>query len=85
MHVKLAIPKEGAVLGIDTIGIMKGSKNAELAYKFINIALDPAVQAEDRHDEEGQPGGRPTPSSAPTSPSCRACSPRRTSGPRERW
>ena len=36
--VELAIPKEGAVLGIDTIAIMKGSKKAELAYKFINAA-----------------------------------------------
>ena len=44
--IQLVIPKEGAVLGIDTVAIMKGSKRAELAYKFINIALDPQVQAE---------------------------------------
>jgi putative spermidine/putrescine transport system substrate-binding protein len=44
--IELAIPKEGAVLGIDTVAIMKGTKKAALAYKFINILLDPAVQAE---------------------------------------
>jgi putative spermidine/putrescine transport system substrate-binding protein len=53
--VKLAIPKEGAVLGIDTIGIMKGSKNQDLAYKFINIMLDPAVQAEVATMKKGSP------------------------------
>lgn len=53
--VKLAIPKEGAVLGIDTIGIMKGSKKADLAYKFINIMLDPAVQAEVATMKKGSP------------------------------
>ena len=30
--IKLVVPKEGAVLGIDTIAIMKGSKKTELAY-----------------------------------------------------
>src|SRR5258707_7685744 len=44
--IELVIPKEGAVLGIDSVAIMKGSKKADLAYKFINIALDPQVQAE---------------------------------------
>jgi putative spermidine/putrescine transport system substrate-binding protein len=53
--VKLAIPKEGAVLGIDTIGIMKGTKNADLAYKFINIMLDPAVQAQVATMKKGSP------------------------------
>jgi putative spermidine/putrescine transport system substrate-binding protein len=43
--VKLVIPKEGAVLGVDSMGIMKGTKKADLAYKFMNIALSPAVQA----------------------------------------
>jgi len=42
----VAIPKEGAVLGVDTIGIMKGTKKADLAYKFVNTVLDPAVQAQ---------------------------------------
>lgn len=44
VKINLVVPKEGAVIGIDTIGINKGSKKAELAYKFINIALDPATQ-----------------------------------------
>src|SRR3984893_18142110 len=44
--IRLVIPQEGAVLGIDTVAIMKGSKKAELAYKFINLTLDPQVQAE---------------------------------------
>jgi putative spermidine/putrescine transport system substrate-binding protein len=44
--VEIVIPKEGAVLGIDTIAIFKGSKKTDLAYKFINIMLDPAIQSE---------------------------------------
>ena len=44
--IELVIPKEGAVLGIDTVAIFKGSKKTDLAYKFINIMLDPAVQTE---------------------------------------
>lgn len=43
---KVVIPKEGAVLGVDSMGIMKGTSKAALAYKFINIALSPAVQAQ---------------------------------------
>ncbi len=43
--VKLATPKEGAVLGIDTMAITKGSTKADLAYKFMNIALSPDVQS----------------------------------------
>ena len=53
--IKLVIPKEGAVLGIDTIAIMKGSKKVDLAYKFINIMLDPAVQAEVATLKKGSP------------------------------
>jgi len=44
--IELVIPKEGAILGIDTVAIMKGTKKAELAYKFINIVLDPEIQAQ---------------------------------------
>ncbi len=55
MPVQLAIPKEGAVLGIDTIGIMKGSKNTDLAYKFINVLLDPEVQAQIATLKKGSP------------------------------
>lgn len=53
--VKLVIPKEGAVLGIDTVAIMKGSKKVELAYKFINIMFDPATQAEVATLKKGSP------------------------------
>ena len=53
--IKLVIPKEGAVLGIDTIAIMKGSKKVDLAYKFINIMFDPAIQAEVATLKKGSP------------------------------
>jgi putative spermidine/putrescine transport system substrate-binding protein len=53
--IKLVIPKEGAVLGIDTIGIMKGTKKTDLAYKFINAVLDPGVQAEIANLKKGSP------------------------------
>jgi putative spermidine/putrescine transport system substrate-binding protein len=53
--IQLMIPKEGAVLGIDTVAIMKGSKHAELAYKFIDLALDPQVQAEVAKFKKGSP------------------------------
>jgi putative spermidine/putrescine transport system substrate-binding protein len=42
---KVVIPKEGAVLGVDTMAIMKGTKKQELAHKFMNIALSPEVQS----------------------------------------
>jgi putative spermidine/putrescine transport system substrate-binding protein len=53
--VKVAMPKEGAVLVIDTVGIMKGTKNADLAYKFVNLMLDPAVQTEVATIKKGSP------------------------------
>lgn len=53
--IKLVVPKEGAILGVDTIGIMKGSKNIELAYKFIDAALDPEVQAQIADFKKGSP------------------------------
>lgn len=43
--IKVAMPKEGAVLGVDTMGIMKGSTRTELAYKFMDIALSADVQS----------------------------------------
>ncbi|PLQ00293.1 ABC transporter substrate-binding protein [Cupriavidus pauculus] len=43
--ITLATPKEGPVLGVDTLAITKGSTKADLAYKFINIALTPDVQS----------------------------------------
>lgn len=53
--VEVVIPNEGAILGIDTIGIMKGSVKADLAYKFINIMLDPEVQAAVAEEKKGSP------------------------------
>src|SRR4249920_3326076 len=53
--IQLVIPKEGAVLGIDTVAIMKGSKKAELAYKFINTLYDPEIQAEIAKLKKGSP------------------------------
>src|SRR4051812_22977156 len=53
--ITLAIPKEGAVLGVDTVAIMKGSKKAELAYKFINALYDPEIQAEIAKLKKGSP------------------------------
>jgi len=53
--IRLVIPKEGAVLGIDTIAVMNGSKHADFAYKFINVALDPQVQAEVAKFKKGSP------------------------------
>lgn len=55
LDVKLAIPSEGAVLGIDTMGITKGSDQQELAYKFINAALDPEIQARIAEIKKGSP------------------------------
>lgn len=43
--IKVVMPKEGAVLGVDTMAIMKGSTKTDLAYKFMDIALSPEVQA----------------------------------------
>jgi putative spermidine/putrescine transport system substrate-binding protein len=53
--ITLAIPKEGAVLGVDTVAIMKGTKKSELAYKFINALYDPEVQAEIAKIKKGSP------------------------------
>jgi putative spermidine/putrescine transport system substrate-binding protein len=53
--ITLAIPKEGAVLGVDTVAVMKGSKKAELAYKFINVLYDPDIQAEIAKLKKGSP------------------------------
>ena len=43
------------MLGVDTVAIMKGSKKAELAYKFINDLYDPEVQAEIAKQKKGSP------------------------------
>lgn len=43
--IELVIPREGAIIGIDTVSIMRGSDKVDLAYEFINAAFDPEVQA----------------------------------------
>ena len=55
LDVELAIPKEGAVLGVDTMGITTGTKKLDLAYKFLNAALDPEVQAQIAEIKKGSP------------------------------
>lgn len=53
--IEIVIPEEGAIIGIDTIGIMKGSDKIDLAYQFLNAALDPEVQAEIVRIKRGGP------------------------------
>ncbi|GGK06619.1 polyamine ABC transporter substrate-binding protein [Pseudomonas matsuisoli] len=55
VDIKLAMPKEGAVLGVDAMGINKGSKHVDLAYTFMNIALSPEVQAKIAEINRGSP------------------------------
>lgn len=55
VNIRLAIPREGAVLGVDTVAVMKGSRNADAAWRFINMALDPAVQVAIAADKKGSP------------------------------
>jgi putative spermidine/putrescine transport system substrate-binding protein len=53
--IKVVIPKEGGVLGVDAVAIMSGSKHIDLAYKFINALYDPQVQAEIAEQKKGSP------------------------------
>lgn len=55
LDVELAIPSEGAVLGVDTMGITAGSDKQDLAYQFLNAALDPEVQAQIAEIKKGSP------------------------------
>ena len=55
VDIKLAMPEEGAVLGIDAMGINKGTDQADLAYQFMNIALSPEVQARISEINRGSP------------------------------
>ncbi|MEN9217128.1 MAG: spermidine/putrescine ABC transporter substrate-binding protein [Gloeomargarita sp. HHBFW_bins_162] len=41
-----SIPKEGAILWVDTMAIPKGAPHVELAHQFINYLLEPAVAAQ---------------------------------------
>jgi spermidine/putrescine transport system substrate-binding protein len=53
--VGLFFPKEGGMLYIDTMTILKGSKNVENAYQFINFILKPENLAR-IYDNYGYPG-----------------------------
>lgn len=55
VNVRLAIPREGAVLGIDCVAIMRGSRRQELAYRFLNTCLEPEIQAAIAADKKGSP------------------------------
>lgn len=43
---KVAIPSEGPLGTVDAVAIMRASKKKDLAYKYLNILLDPQVQSE---------------------------------------
>ncbi len=43
--ITIAVPKEGAVVNFDAIGIERGTRHLAAAYEFINVALDAKVQA----------------------------------------
>ncbi|MER7502426.1 spermidine/putrescine ABC transporter substrate-binding protein [Nonomuraea pusilla] len=42
-NIKFEVPKEGSDLWVDTMVIMKSSKNKEAAHAFINYILDPEI------------------------------------------
>ncbi|MDI3472857.1 MAG: spermidine/putrescine transport system substrate-binding protein [Thermotogaceae bacterium] len=45
-NIDFFIPQEGGTLWIDNMVILKGAKNIDLAYKFINFILEPEIAAE---------------------------------------
>ncbi len=45
-NIEFLFPKEGAVLSVDYMSILKGSKNIDLAYAFMNFLLEPINAAE---------------------------------------
>ncbi|GAA1629620.1 spermidine/putrescine ABC transporter substrate-binding protein [Nonomuraea maheshkhaliensis] len=44
-NIAFAVPKEGSDLWVDTMVIMKSSKNKEAAHALINYILDPAIHS----------------------------------------
>jgi spermidine/putrescine transport system substrate-binding protein len=42
-NIKFAVPKEGSDLWVDTMVVLKSSKNKEAAHAFINYILDPEI------------------------------------------
>ncbi len=43
--IKFSLPKEGSDLWVDTMVVLKGSKNLDGAYQFINFMLEPSNHA----------------------------------------
>jgi len=43
--VDVLLPKEGALGALDAIGVAKNSKNKEMAYEYVRMAMSPKVQA----------------------------------------
>ncbi len=43
--IKFTIPKEGTDLWVDTMVVLKGSKNKDAAFAFVNMMLDPEIHA----------------------------------------
>ena len=43
--IKFVVPKEGSDLWVDTMVVMKASKNKDAAYAFVNFVLDPKNHA----------------------------------------
>ncbi len=46
IDIRFIIPKEGAVMSVDSMAIPKDAPNPELAYKFMNFLLEPEVIAD---------------------------------------
>ncbi|MFI6453062.1 spermidine/putrescine ABC transporter substrate-binding protein [Streptosporangium amethystogenes] len=44
-NIKFVVPKEGSDLWVDTMVVLKSSKNKEAAHAFINYILDPKVHS----------------------------------------
>ena len=65
-NIKFVVPKEGSDLWVDTMVMLKSSKNKEAAHAFINYILDPEVHgwaAENilyKVPEQGRHGRRST-------------------------
>ena len=43
--IKFVVPKEGSDLWVDTMVVLKSSKNKEAAHAFINYILDPEMHS----------------------------------------
>ena len=78
--IQLVIPKEGAVLGIDTRRHHERLQEGGARLQIHQHRPRSAGAGRSRQVQEGQPGGRSTRKSIRTSPSCRACSRPPTSG-----